>query len=67
MQKILFKYKGTMIKITGRLSEEFEYDVPLSTVREALDALNRHYNNKLDDYVHSEVYLVLKRKAKVCY
>jgi hypothetical protein len=64
MQKILFKYKGTMIKITGKLSEEFEHDVPLSTVREALDALNRHYDNKLHDYLFSEVYLVLKREGE---
>lgn len=61
MQKICFKYKGTMIKTTNKLKEEFEYDTPIDTVREALDILNKHYYYKLDQYVLSNVSVVFKR------
>ena len=61
MQTIHFEYKGTMIKTTNKLKEVFEYDSPLNTVREALNILNLHYNNKLDKYILSNVSIILKR------
>jgi len=60
MQKICFKYKGTMVKRTNKLKEEFEYDEPKNTVREALYSLNEYYNYKLDKYVLSDVSVVVK-------
>lgn len=62
MQKIRFEYKGTMIKVTEKLKEEFEYDIPLKYVKDALDALNNHYDQKLNDYVSKNISIVLKRE-----
>lgn len=60
MQKICFEYKGTMINITNKLTETFECNPPLITVREAIYMLNDNYDHKLDDYVLSNISVVLK-------
>lgn len=60
MQEINFEYKGTMINITNKLKETFECNPPLITVRDAIYMLNDYYKHKLDDYVLSNVSLVLK-------
>lgn len=61
MQKINFEYKGVMIKITNKLSETFKYDIPLKTVKEALDVLNEHYAHKLEEYTSLHVNIVFKK------
>ena len=60
MQEICFEYKGTMLNITNKLKETFECNPPLITVREAIHMLNDHYDHKLDDYVLSNISVVLK-------
>jgi len=60
MQKICFHYKGSMIKVTNTYKEVFEYNTPISTVREALDVLNEYYDYKLNQYVSSNVNVILK-------
>ena len=64
MQKITFEYKGTMIKVTNALKESFEYAEPISTVRNALLALNKRYSNKLDQFVNGDVSLILKKDGQ---
>jgi hypothetical protein len=61
MSKVTFKYKGTMIKTTNRLSESFEYDGSVATVQDALQALDRRYNNDLSRFFCGEASVILER------
>ena len=59
--KIIFEYKGTMVKITKNLSESFEFSRPIKTVRDALAFLNERYNHELSQHIDEDINVILKR------
>ena len=63
MRSVTFKYKGAMIKTTNALNESFCYTGPVSTVKDALLALNKHYDNRLSQYTNENVSVILEKDA----
>ena len=50
-----------MIKVTNALKEDIDFTEPVTTVREALHALNRQYDNNLSQYVDENAGIILEK------